>query len=175
MEAHVEPDTRVSSRDVERVEKGIKNGDARDVVFPKLGDLTTTIDGSGITHTLHFTKNQGTPPVRYVADETVPAAAIREVDLHRKYHRSATELASAVELTGNRSVALRRHLGIDGDPSCVHEFVFGSQRLRRYSDKAFTLMRDAAKTLDMDLVWEAHRPRSAGKGPTCPLPGCRAA
>ena len=36
MEAHVEPETRVSSKDVDRVEKGIRSGDPRDTVFPRL-------------------------------------------------------------------------------------------------------------------------------------------
>jgi len=52
---------------------------------------------------------------------SVPAAAVREVDLQRKYHRSAAELASTVGLTEPRSLALRRHLGIDSDESYYHD------------------------------------------------------
>jgi len=44
MEAHVEPETRVSSKDVARVEKGIRSGDARDKVFPRLSDVATAVD-----------------------------------------------------------------------------------------------------------------------------------
>jgi hypothetical protein len=36
MEAHVEPETRVSSKDVDRVEEGIRNGDPRVKVLPRL-------------------------------------------------------------------------------------------------------------------------------------------
>jgi hypothetical protein len=171
MEAHMETDTRVSRKDVDRVRKGIKNGASRDVVFPKLRDLATTEDGSGLTLKLRFTKNNKAPTVRYVADDNVPAAAIREVDLHRKYHRLPSELAAAVGLTINRAAALREHLGIDADESCVHVFKFGSQHHPRYSDKTYTLMKDAAESLDMSLIWEAHRPRSPIK---CPLPDCSA-
>ena len=81
MEAHVEPEARVSSKDVDRVERGIRNGNPRDKVFPRLSDIATSIDGAGITITVHFTKKQGAP-VRYEADESMPAAAVREVDLH---------------------------------------------------------------------------------------------
>jgi hypothetical protein len=94
MEAHVEPETRVSSKDVDRVEKGIRNGDPRDKVFPRLSDVATSVDGHGITVNVHFTKRQGAP-VHYVADDSTPAAAIRELDLQKKYHWSPAELASA--------------------------------------------------------------------------------
>lgn len=172
MEAHVEPDTRVSEKDVDRVEKGIRNGDPRDKVFPRLSDVATTVDGQGLTVTVHFSKKDGAP-VRYAADESTPAAAIRQVDLQNKYRRSPASLASDVGLTGPRAVALRRHLGIDDDESCRHDFQFGSQRHPRYSDNALTRMRDAVRELDMDVIWEVHRPRGKA-GPPCPVPGCKA-
>jgi len=172
MEAHVEPDTRVSSNDVDRVEKGIRGGDPRDIVFPRLSDLATVVDGEGLTVTVHFTKKEGAP-VHYVADDSTPAAAIRQIDLQNKYHRSPAELALAVGLSSSRAFALRRHLGIDNDESCRHDFQFGSQRHPRYSDNALTKMREAARELDMDAIWEAHRP--GGKEcPPCSIQGCRA-
>jgi hypothetical protein len=68
---------------------------------------------------------------------------------------------------------LRKHLGIDQDPSCFNEFVFRSQRHPRYSDNALTRLRDAAVSLDMDAVWKAHNPSSRRPAP-CALPGCQA-
>jgi hypothetical protein len=177
MEAHVEPETRVSSKDVDRVEEGIRNGDTRSDVFPRLSDLTTVVDGQGITLMVRFTKNEKLAvPVRYVVDQSVPAAAIREIDLQRKYHRSAKKLADDVGLTPPRSTALRRHLGIDTDESCYHDFEFGAQRHRLYSDNAFTRMREAKESLDMKAIWETHRPgRRPEPARPCPVPGCKAA
>lgn len=172
MEAHVEPETRVSSKDVDRVEKGIRNGDPRDKVFPRLSDVTTAVDGEGITVTVHFTKKDGAP-VRYVADDSTPAAAIRQIDLQNKYHWSPAELASAVGLSSARAVALRRHLGLDDDDSCRHDFQFGSTRHPRYSDNALTKMREAARDLDMDVIWKAHSPGSKKCSP-CYIGGCMA-
>lgn len=178
MEAHVTQDTRVSTKDVDRVERGIRNGDVRGAVFPRLDEVATAIDGDGLTVKVHFTKKQG-PAVRYIADESVPAAAIREVDLLDKYHRSATDLAAELGISSHRSVALRRHLGIDGDDSCSHVFELGSVRPRRFSDNALTKMRAAVDTLDMDKVWQAHKPSGkstkATKAKPCPVPGCHAA
>jgi hypothetical protein len=173
MEAHVEPETRVSDKDVDRVEKGIRNGDPRDKVFPRLSDMATAVDREGLTITVHFTKKDGAP-VRYAPDDSTPAAAIRQIDLQNKYRRSPAELAFDVGLSGPRAVALRRHLGIDDDESCRHDFQFGSQRHPRYSDNAYTKMHDAIRELDMDTIWEAHRP--GGKEcPPCSVQGCKAA
>jgi hypothetical protein len=175
MEAHIAEDVRVSDKDVHRVARGIRTGDPRQRVFPRLDQIATDVDGAGITLKVHFTQRQGAP-VRYVSDESIPAAAVREVDLHRKFHRSPAELAKALGLSNPRAVALRRHLGIDADDRCVHVFVFGSQRHPRYSDKALTTMRDALNALDMDAIWKAHKtPRRARSTHTCPIPGCQAA
>lgn len=172
MEAHVEPETRVSSKDVDSVEKGIRKGDSRDKVFPRLSDLATAVDGHGLTVTVRFTKKEGAP-VRYMADESIPAAAIREIDLQKKYHWPPAELAAALGLTGPRTVALRRHLGIEDDDSCRHDFQFGSARHRQYSDNALTKMREAVRDLDMDAIWKAHNP--SGKAcPPCSVRGCKA-
>jgi hypothetical protein len=173
MEAHAGPETRVSSKDVNRVQDGIRRGETRAEVFPRLQDLATSMDGDGLLVTLRFVKNQAAPPVRYVADETVPAAAIREVDLQAKFRHSPADLAKDLGLTQPRSTALRRHLGIDQNPSCCHEFVFQSQRHPRYSDNAFSRMREALGTLDIEAVWKAHNP-SARKAEPCTVPGCQA-
>lgn len=174
MEAHVTPDMQVSSADVDSVEHGIRRGEARAEVFPRLEGIGTAIDGDGITVTVHFTQAQGAP-VHYVADESAPAAAIRRVDLQKKFHRSPTDLATALTLTPARSQALRAHLGIDRDESCRYEFVFGSQRHPRYSDNAYTRMRDAMRSLDMDAIWQAHKPAGRTRTrPSCTIAGCQA-
>lgn len=173
LEAHVEPETVVSTKDVERVARGIRSGDDRSTVFPKLDDVATAVNGTGLAITVRFTKSGSAPAVRYAADESVPAAAIREVDLQRKFHRSPSSLATDLKLTGPRSTALRQHLGIDTDLNCRHVFVFGSQKHPAYSDNAFTKMRAAIETLDMDAIWQAHKPLGRTKSrPMCTLPGC---
>jgi len=49
---------------------------------------------------------------------------------------SARDLAERTGLTRPRAVALRRHLGVDRDLGACHQFVFGSQRIARFSDNA---------------------------------------
>lgn len=175
LEAHVEPDTHVSEADVARVEKGIRAGKPRSKVFPRLSSVAADVAGDGVTVTVRFSKTEGAP-VRLVgaggSDHLVDAAAIREVDLQRKYHWSPGDLAKKLGLTDPRSAALRRHLGIDDDSGCVHVFVFGSQRHPRYSDNALTKMREACQTLDMAAIWAGHRVGRGGPQVECSQPNC---
>lgn len=172
MEAHVHPDAQVSITDVNRVEKGVRAGKSRDQVFPRLGQVAASVSGQGLEVQVRFVKHDGLP-VRLVTNNAVDAAAFREVDLQKKYHRPPKELARSVGISTARGTALRAHLGIDHDDDCRHVFVFGSQKHTRYSDNAFTRLRSAVATLDMKAVWTAHAPRPAGKtAPPCTQPDC---
>lgn len=174
MEAHEDPDTKVSDTDVNRVVKGIRANKGREKVFPRLGGVGANIGGDGIAVEVRFVK-QGGLPVTYTSDVTGDAdvAAIREVDLQRKYHRSGFEMSDKLRLTRPRGAALREHLGLDADENCVHVFHFGSQRHTRYSDNAFIAMREALKSLDMDAIWQSHGAgRRKAPRPACTQPGC---
>lgn len=174
MEAHVEPDTRVSTKDVRQVLTGVHAGKTREQVFPRLSQVAAAVAGEGLTVEVRFVKKDGLPVQLVKDNEPVDAAAIRVVDLQRKFHRSATDLAAAVGLTPPRAAALRVHLGIDLDEDCRHVFDFGSQKPVRYSDNAYTRMRDALNDrIDMEQVWAAHaRNRRRGPRPLCTQPGC---
>jgi hypothetical protein len=93
------------------------------------------------------------------ADDPSESAAVREVDLQRKYHLAPFDLADRLGLTRPRATALRRHLGIDDDDDCLHVFSFGSQKHPRYSDNALRRMQTALASVDMEEVWARHGPR----------------
>ena len=97
--------------------------------------------------------------MRFIAaDDPREAAAVRLVDLERKYHISPQQLADRLGLSTLKAAALRRHLGIaDDDDRYCHVFDFGSQKPRRYSDNALRDMEQALDAgLDMDDVWRQH-------------------
>jgi len=178
LEAHVDSDVRVSDKDVARVEKAIKAGSQRAQVFPKLNNLGTTIEGIGVTVSVRIAKTDDCLPVRLVTgDEAIDAAAIREFDLQQRYPQSAAGLADKLGITCPKSAALRKHLGIDGDPKYHHVFKFGAQAIHRYSDNTLKVMRETLKTIDMEAVWAAHQPstgRSKRHQPKCQIEGCAA-
>jgi len=145
MESHVAEGVEISEADIDRIEKAIRAGKPRSEVFPRLGTLDTQISGSGATVTVRFTKKEGEgAPVRYIAaDDPTEAAAVREVDLQKRFHMSATELAKKPRLTTHQSHALRKKLGVDTDPQCLLVFAFGSQKIPRFSNTALQRMRDS--------------------------------
>ncbi|MGH7062877.1 MAG: hypothetical protein ACREET_02230, partial [Stellaceae bacterium] len=121
----------------------------------------TTTSGAGINVTVHFTKKLGAP-VRFVSgDDTKEAGAIRELDLQRKYHLSATKLAKNLGLTRPRSTALRWHLEIENDKHCAREFVFGKIRFRQFPDNAVRKMKSAIENEDMVEVWMDYKRRKS--------------
>lgn len=177
LEAHIAEDTRVSDSDVNRVEKGIKAGKKRQQVFPKLNPLSAEISGEGLTVKVKIVKQADALPVRLVRDgdggDVVDAAAIREVDLQKKFHWSPFDLAEKLSISRPRATALREHLGIDKEPDCLHVFEFGSQKHPRYSDNALTRMREAITNQDMDAIWKSHGPgRRSKPRPPCSQPDC---
>jgi hypothetical protein len=145
MESHVVEGVDISEADIDRVEKAIRSGKNWGDVFPRLTGLDTKISGGGVTVSVHFTKkaSEGVPVRLVAADDPTEAAAVREVDLQKRFHLTATQLAKKLNLTQPKSHALRKTLGIDVDPQCMHTFTFGKTKHPRFSDNAFTRMRSA--------------------------------
>jgi hypothetical protein len=143
LEGHVSEEALVSERDVNRVERGIRDGKPLEQVFPRLTALATEATGEGPTIKVRFTKREGAPVHFVPADDPRESAAVREVDLQRKYHLAPFDLAEKLKLTRPRATALRRNLRVDEDDDCAHVFTFGSQKHARYSDNALRRMREA--------------------------------
>ena len=153
MEAHVSETVKVSERDIDRIEKAIKDRTQVDEVFPRLVALASNITGEGPTLRVHFTKRDGAP-VRYVTgDDPEAAGAIREVDLQKKYHLSPTVLAAKLGLSLNKCKALREMLKIDSDQANMMVFEFGSQKHPRFSDNALRLLQEHNQPEFVEAAW----------------------
>jgi hypothetical protein len=153
MEAIVTDEVAISERDVDRIEKAMRGGAEFYAVFPRLATVGTMTEGEGVSLVVHFTKKQGAP-VRYVGgDDPADAAAVREVDLRKKFHMQPTKLAASIGLSMPRAKVLRAHLGIDQDVTCYHVFEFGPQKYPCFSDNALRRIQGALPNLDMDHLW----------------------
>lgn len=159
MEGLVVEEVQVSEKDINRIENAIRAGSELGAVFPRLNTIASAIEGDGPTIRVHFSKKQG-PPVRFVAgDDPQGVAAVREIDIQKKFYLGATDLAKALKLTTPRALALRRHLEIDNDEACRRTFEFGKAKHDRFSDHARLKLKEALDGgIDMNAVWEAHRP-----------------
>ena len=165
----------VREDDVRRVTRGISEGKTREQVFPKLTGYTTSFQGDGVGVEVRIVKAGGLPST-YTDDPTADTAAIRTVDLEKKFHMGAYDLADKAGVDRSSAVALRRHLGLDNDDDHFsHRFQFGSSKHLRYSNNALTAMREALKTVDLQKIWRSHRTvayNSKSVAPPCDQPGC---
>lgn len=160
MEAHVSETVSVSQRDLKRIEDAIRNDAPVAQVFPRLMTLANDVAGEGPTMRVRITKNEDAPAVRYVSgDDPQAAAAIREIDLQRKYHMSPSQLADKLKLTTAKAKAVRDFLGIDDDDANVMVFEFGSQKHPRYSDNALRALKDAITPELVEQAWQQRRGR----------------
>lgn len=166
LEGHEAEEVEVSERDVNRVERGVREGRAAYEVFPRLQGLGTQVEGTGLDVRVRITRQVGAPPIRLVGpDEPVEAAAIREIDLQRTYKHGPQALADKLNIDTGRAKALRWHLGIEDDPACRHDFVFGKSKHTGYSDAALEKMRSAiAAGVDLDDVRNQYRATTKAKG-----------
>ena len=147
----------ISERDIDRIEKAVRAGHDLLEVFPRLSTVGTHTDGEGVNLVVHFTKKEGAP-VRYIGgDDPADAAAVRELDLQKKFYLGAADLAQKLGLTQPKARALRAHLGIDADVTCRHVFEFGSTKIPRFSDNAFRRMREVLDDLDIEELWRARQ------------------
>jgi hypothetical protein len=164
MESHVVEGVDISEADINRVEKAIRDGKPRGDVSPRLRSLDTQISGVGATVSVRFTKKAGEgAPVRFItADDPIEAAAVRKVDLQKKFHLSATQLAKRLDLSPNKSHAMRQQLGIDAAPQCMHTFTFGKSKHARFSDNAFNRIREALAVAEAAARRSARRSSTAG-------------
>lgn len=163
MEAHVSEEVAVSKRDLDRIEDAIKGDIPVEQVFPRLMTLATNVEGEGPTIRVRITKAADAPAIRYISgDDPEGAAAIREVDLQKKYHWSPSALADKLGLSASKVKAVRDFLRIDEDPANVMVFEFGSQKHPRYSDNALRVLRDAITPELVEEAWRA-RPRKRGR------------
>ncbi|TKR30272.1 hypothetical protein FCE95_09040 [Luteimonas gilva] len=159
MEAHVSEEVSVSQRDLNRIEEAIRADTPIERVFPRLMTLATDVAGEGPTMRVRITKAEDAPAIRYVSgDDPEGAAAIREVDLQRKYHWSPKALADKLGLTVAKAKAVRDHLQIDNDAANVMIFEFGSQKHQRFSDNALRVLREAITPELVELAWR-QRPQ----------------
>lgn len=158
MEAHVVDTVSVTERDIDRVEEAVRSGEEIGKVFPRLLAVQSLSDpGHGFELKVRFTKKDGAP-IRYVSgDDAAEVAAIREVDLQKKFYLSAGALAEKLELTKPKAKAVRDSILLDSDPSCIHVFEFGRQKIPRYSDSALVKMRDCLANKSADLIWAEVR------------------
>ena len=141
--------------------RDLKSGrDWRDL-FPGVASLELSTSGSGLTFSLRISKKEGMP-IHFVAPDS-PAAAAGAAVVEKRvnelgwYCWGFRQLGTRYGLTDPKLRAVMDHLGLLDDPDCVREFVIGSQKFRRYSQKADQRLASELPALDVETIWAASR------------------
>ena len=159
MEALAAEEVQISEKDINRIEKAVKAGRDLGDVFPRLNTIASTIEGDGPAITVRFSKKEGAPVQFVASDDPQGVAAVREVDLQKKFHMGATDLRKGGE-ADRPPGALPPALPQDRRRSVVSpHFRFGKAKHDRFSDNARNKMKAVLDDgIDMDEVWNECRP-----------------
>lgn len=150
--------------DLDRILDRIASGDDWTEIFPGVASLRLDTTGGGIPFSLRIVKAEEAFPIRVVKEVDHPGAAvvaIRRVNELDFYNLGLNQLALHVGLTPPRTLAVVRHLALQEDEDSFKVLRIGTAAHKRYSQHAIERIRDALPELDLDAVWEAHRPRRA--------------
>lgn len=134
-------------------------------LFPGVASLQLDTDSSnGIPVAVRITKKEGQPV--HLVPEGTPGAAIvsvKRVNELDYYSLGLKELAFKTGLNQSRLLALIRYLDLQGSTEYFKVIQVGSQTFKRYSQKALAAIHDALRAVDMDKIWELHKPSARAK------------
>lgn len=147
-----------SESDLEKVTEHLRKGVSWEQLFPGVASINITAEGSGPSIDLRFTKKEGIPI--HIVKEGTPGASVvglKRVNELEFYSFGMNQLAEKLDITIPRARALAWKLEILNDETCFKVIKIGKTEHRRYSQKAFELMRKALNDYDVDDIWSEFR------------------
>lgn len=128
------------------------------VIFPEIGQLTLSTDGTGIPISMRIAKEASLSfKVARPGDPIEGTLLKQEIDPWSVFTMSRDDLAGKLKISGPKTHALIYELSIQSDPECYRELRRKSQTFKGYSLKALTRLREALQTIDMEEIWQKHR------------------
>ncbi len=133
-------------------------------IFPGAASVNLTSDGTGYNLSLRITKKEGIP-VQLVPEGTLGATvvAIKRVNELDFYNLSHTQLAKNVGLTSPKATVIVRHLKLKEDIKYCKQITIGKSKFDRYSQEAISKIKEEMPKIDIEELWQKHRPRWGSK------------
>lgn len=146
--------------DLEKLIRGIRAGKEWEDLFPGVACLRLDTSGDGLGVTIRITKKDGVP-VTIVPEGTpgMTVVAVRRVDELSFYSLGLKDLAEKARLPQHKTLAVIQELELQNDPEFFKKFTIGKQQHKRYSPKALDRIQRALPQLDLEAVWQRHKPR----------------
>jgi hypothetical protein len=155
---------RPSGDEVRRAVARRRRGRDWAVIFPEVGQLRLSTDGSGIPIQMRISKD-ATLAVRVAkpGEPVVGTLLKQEVNVWDKFNLNLSQLAEKLGVTAPRVLALIYDLKLQENADCFHLLQKGKIKLKGYSPLALETLRAAIAEGRLDLAWEHHRSHLAGR------------
>jgi hypothetical protein len=117
-----------------------------------------TVQGSGPSLALRFTKKEGIP-IQVVPEGTPGASvvAVKRVNELDFYNLGAADLSKKLGLSISRTVAVVDYLKLREDLDCYREIKIGKSVFKRYSARALEKVQSRLKKTSVEAIWEARK------------------
>jgi hypothetical protein len=153
-----------SDREFDGIVKRIRAGDGWRAIFPGVATLRIDPNPAGPGLALRITKKEG--EAIHLVPEGSPDAtvmAVKRVNELDFYSMGLNDLAKKLKVTAPRVLALITEDGMQGNSDYFKLVKIGKVALKRYSSEALNYLHRRVKEVDLDAVWQRHRPRPASR------------
>jgi hypothetical protein len=142
----------------------VRSGKSWQQLFPGVASLELATDGEGIGIAIRLTKSEG-EPVHLVPEGTPGATvvSVKRVNELSFYSLGLKDLAQKMGLSAPRVLALIKHLKVQEKDEFFRDIRIGKVNFKRYSPNALKTLQETVKVVEMDKVWELHRPTGKPK------------
>lgn len=155
----------VSEHEVDRVLKGIRDGDPVESLFPTLSALSVGRAAYGSKLAVRFTRHaeDGAVPFMY-SPEGKDSVLVEEKDLSGKYNLTKKLMNEKLSLSNEKGKALRTHLHLENNPEFHRVEKHNNSTFDKYTPNALQAMKDfftEGGNIDKVLAdYRAKRPAS---------------
>ena len=142
----------------------VRSGKSWEQLFPGVASLELATDGEGMSIAIRLTKSEG-EPVHLVPEGTPGATvvSVKRVNELGFYSLGLKDLAEKMGLSAPRVLALIKHLKLQEKDEFFRDIRIGKVNFKRYSQNALKTLQETVKVVEMDKVWELHRPTGKHK------------
>ena len=149
------------STELKKVGQELLSGKKWSEIFSGVAAIEMNPSGSGRTVSLRITKKEGIP-IHHVPEGTPEAGvvAVKRVNDFDFYSLNTKQLATKLELSQNKTVAVVDYFGIRSDPECYKEFKSGAVNLKKYSPKAVEKIKAYLQKESAEEIWAKKYPKN---------------
>lgn len=153
-----------SELEINKLAKTVQSGKKWQDIFPGIASLNLETTGNGISVDIRITKKEG-EKVQLVPEGTPGATvlAVKRVNELDFYSLGLKDIADKIGIGSNKTLAVVKHLGLQDSEDYFKEVKIGKSPFKRYSKNALEKIKEELPKLDMNNVWERHKPKGRRK------------